>query len=176
MLKIVSITLICYAHVVLYHGVSIEEVCCLRFAVIVMLILLLDQVSKYIITVNMYHGQSLAVFPPVFYISYVLNPGAAFGMLANQTTFFIVVSVLVITGVLVGYRYLPRERVWTRAALGLVVGGALGNLIDRVRLGQVVDFLDFRFWPVFNLADTAIVIGAFILIIDVWRADRNDGR
>jgi len=128
------------------------------------------------ITSSMYHGESLAVFPPVFYITYVLNPGAAFGMLANQTNFFIVVSLLVIIGVLVGYRYLPRERVWTYISLGLVVGGAMGNLIDRIRLGLVIDFLDFRVWPVFNLADTAIVTGAFILVLDVWLADRKESR
>lgn len=148
----------------------------MRFAIIVLFTLLVDQASKYLITSRMYHGESLAVFPPVFYITYVLNPGAAFGMLANQTTFFIVVSLLVIIGVSVGYRYLPRERVWTHVALGLVVGGALGNLIDRVRLGLVIDFLDFRVWPVFNLADTAIVTGAVLLVLDVWRADKMEGR
>ena len=148
----------------------------MRFAAIVLLTLIVDQFSKYMITSSMYHGESLAVFPPVFYITYVLNPGAAFGMLANQTNFFIVVSLLVIIGVLVGYRYLPRERVWTYISLGLVVGGAMGNLIDRIRLGLVIDFLDFRVWPVFNLADTAIVTGAFILVLDVWLADRKESR
>lgn len=148
----------------------------LRFAAIVLLTLIVDQFAKYMVTSSMYHGESLAVFPPVFYITYVLNPGAAFGMLANQTSFFIVVSLLVIIGVLVGYRYLPRERVWTHIALGLVVGGAMGNLIDRVRLGLVIDFLDFKVWPVFNLADTAIVTGAVILVLDVWLADRKESR
>ncbi len=148
----------------------------LRFIFIALVTLIVDQLSKFMIAVNMYHGESLAVLPPVFYITYVLNPGAAFGMLPNQTSFFIVVSILVITGILVGYRYLPRERTWIHVAFGLVVGGALGNLIDRVRLGMVVDFIDFRVWPVFNLADTAIVIGAAILVIDLWRADSKDGR
>jgi len=97
-------------------------------------------------------------------------------MLANQTNFFIVISLLVVIGVLAGYRYLPRERVWAYIALSLVLGGAIGNLIDRVRLGLVIDFLDFRVWPVFNLADTAIVIGAAILVLDVWLADRKESR
>jgi len=145
----------------------------LRLAIIVFLTLLVDQVSKYIISTNMYQGQSIAVLPPVFYLTYVLNPGAAFGMLANHTNFFIVVSLLVVIGVLVGYRYLPRDRFLAHLALGLLVSGALGNLIDRFRLGRVIDFLDFRFWPVFNLADTAIVIGASLLIIDVWRNDNE---
>jgi signal peptidase II len=145
----------------------------LRFILISWLALVADQVSKYIIYTNMMPGESIPVFPPVFYITYVLNPGAAFGMLAHRTNFFILVSFLVIIGVMAGYRYLPRERTWIHNALGLVVGGALGNLVDRIRLGRVVDFLDFRVWPVFNLADTAIVIGALLLIIDVWRSDKE---
>ncbi len=151
-------------------------VCNLRLAAIIAVTLIVDQFSKYLIASGMDLGESLAVFPPVFYITYVLNPGAAFGLLPNQTNFFIIVSVLVITGVLVGYRYLPRERVWTYVALGMVAGGAMGNLIDRVRLGRVIDFLDFRVWPVFNLADSAIVVGAVILILDVWAADRKEPR
>jgi signal peptidase II len=135
--------------------------------------LLLDQFSKLIIASRMLVGESIPVFLPVFYITYILNPGAAFGMLANQTNFFIVISLLVVFGVLVGYRYLPKERIWVRLASGLLVGGALGNLIDRVRLGRVVDFLDFRVWPVFNLADIAIVVGALLLIIDIWRSDKE---
>lgn len=151
-------------------------VCNLRFAAIVAVTLIVDQFSKYLITSGMETGESLAVFPPVFYITYVLNPGAAFGMLPNQTNLFIIVSMLVITGVLIGYRFLPRERVWTYIALGMVAGGAMGNLIDRVRMGLVIDFLDFRVWPVFNLADSAIVIGAVILVLDVWAADRKELR
>ncbi|WP_449241336.1 signal peptidase II [Desulfoscipio gibsoniae] len=146
----------------------------MRFIVIVLAAMIVDQFSKYIITLRMLPGESIPVFPPVFYITYILNPGAAFGVLANRTTFFIIVTLLVIVGVLVGYRYLPRKRIWARIALGLVVGGALGNLIDRVRLGRVIDFLDFRVWPIFNLADTAIVIGALLLIIDIWRGDKEE--
>ncbi|TYO97976.1 signal peptidase II [Desulfallas thermosapovorans] len=146
----------------------------MRFFVIVLVTLLLDQFSKYIITSSMLLGESIPVLPPVFYITYILNPGAAFGILAEKTTLFIVVSLLVVVGVLVGYRFLPRERILVRLASGLVAGGALGNLIDRVRLGRVIDFLDFRVWPVFNLADTAIVIGAVLLIIDIWRNDKGE--
>ncbi len=144
----------------------------MRLTFIVLVTLLLDQFSKYIITSRMLQGESIPVFPPVFYITYILNPGAAFGILANRTTFFIVLSLLVIVGALVFYRYLPKERTLMCLASGLVVGGALGNLIDRVRLGRVIDFLDFRVWPIFNLADSAIVIGALLLIIDLWRNEK----
>lgn len=146
----------------------------MRFIIIVLVTLFVDQALKYIITVKMLLNESIPVLPPIFYITYILNPGAAFGILANRTNFFIFVSILVIIGVVVGYRYLPRQRVWVRVSSGLVVGGALGNLIDRIRLGQVIDFLDFRVWPVFNLADIAIVTGALLLIIGIWHTDNND--
>ena len=71
-----------------------------------------------------------------------------------------------VLGVLLFYRSLPLERVFMRYGLALVVGGALGNLVDRLRFGKVVDFLDFRVWPVFNLADSAIVIGVCLLTLD----------
>jgi len=144
----------------------------LRLSLIILVTLLLDQFTKYLITSRMLLGESLPIFPPVFYITYILNPGAAFGMLANRTTFFIVLSLLVIVAVLVMYRYLPKEKTLMTLAIGLVLGGALGNLIDRVRLGRVIDFLDFRVWPIFNLADSAIVIGALLIMIDIWRGDK----
>ncbi len=146
----------------------------MRFVAISLLTLLVDQISKYVITTTMLQGQSIAVLSPVFFMTYILNPGAAFGLLANKTGFLIVVSIIVVIGIMAGYRYLPRERVWAHIALGLISGGALGNLIDRIRIGRVIDFLDFRVWPVFNLADTAIVIGALLLILDVWRKDSEE--
>jgi len=146
----------------------------LRFLLICILTLLADQVAKYLITATMQQGQSIEVLPRVFYITYILNPGAAFGLLANKTGFFIFVSVIVVLAIMVGYRYLPKERVLAHTSLGLISGGALGNLIDRIRIGQVIDFLDFKVWPVFNLADSAIVIGALLLILDVWRSDKDE--
>jgi len=124
----------------------------------------------------MYQGESIPVLPPVFYLTYILNPGAAFGILADQKILFIVIAVLAIGGVLIGYRQLPPGRILLQLGLGLAVGGAVGNLADRLRYGQVVDFLDFRVWPVFNLADTAIVIGAGLLAWELLRRpdDRPD--
>lgn len=140
------------------------------FYVIIVLSLLLDQASKAMVQMLMYHGESIPVVPPVFYLTYILNPGAAFGLLAHQTSFFIAVTVILATGVLLGYKKLPRERYLLRYGLGLVVGGALGNLIDRLRHGFVVDFLDFRIWPVFNLADMAIVTGACLLVWELFHS------
>ncbi len=133
------------------------------FFSIIMAVLLIDQGSKAAVQMLMYLGESIPVLPPVFYLTYIMNPGAAFGILPNQKALFITTGILLITGVLVGYRKLPPEKKLLRFSLGLVLGGALGNLLDRLRFGRVVDFLDFRVWPVFNLADTAIFIGVCLL-------------
>lgn len=134
-------------------------------------VFLLDQASKLLIMSEMHRGQSIPVIKNIFYITYIHNPGAAFGLLADRTPFFVAVSLLVVAGILV-FHWKGRARGGVLpVALGLIAGGALGNLVDRIRFGEVVDFLDFRIWPVFNLADSAIVVGAGLLIIAVWRAE-----
>lgn len=133
--------------------------------------LILDQASKMLIMAGMTRGQSIPVIDGIFHITYIHNPGAAFGLLANRTSFFIVVSLLAIAGAVFFYRKQGVRRGLLPAALGMIVGGALGNLVDRVRYGEVIDFIDFIIWPVFNLADTAIVVGAGLLSILLWKAD-----
>jgi signal peptidase II len=128
-----------------------------------MAVLLFDQGSKAAVQMLMRQGESIAVAPPVFYLTYILNPGAAFGILPNQKALFIIMGLLLVIGVLVAYRKIPSGKTVLRSGLGLVLGGALGNMADRLRYGGVVDFLDFRVWPVFNLADTAIFIGVCLM-------------
>jgi signal peptidase II len=103
-------------------------------------------------------------------LTYVENRGAAFGLLQDQTAFFVFVGVLVIGVIAASYRYLPRSGFRLHLALGLQLGGAIGNLIDRVRQGYVVDFVDFGYhsnwWPVFNVADSAIVVGVALLALN----------
>jgi len=138
---------------------------------IALAVFLLDQASKYLITAKMSLGQSIPVIENVFHITYIHNPGAAFGLLANRTSFFIAVTAAVLAGIFVfHWKRGVRGRPMT-AALGLIAGGSLGNLVDRVRYGEVVDFLDFRIWPVFNLADSSIVIGAGLLIVILWKME-----
>ena len=106
-------------------------------------------------------------------LTYVENRGAAFGLFQDQTVFFVVVGVVVIGVIAVSYRYLPRSGLLLHLALGLQLGGAIGNLIDRIRQGYVVDFVDFGYqtnwWPVFNVADASIVIGVGLLALSMWR-------
>lgn len=142
----------------------------LRLIVTVTLIVIADQLTKQLIISTMEVGQSIAVINNFFYITYVRNPGAAFGMLPYQTVFFVIVTVVVAALLLYYYRTLPGGYTWLRFGLALQLGGAIGNLIDRVREGYVVDFLNFTVWPpVFNLADSAIVVGIAIFLIAFWR-------
>lgn len=143
------------------------------FFLIILATFLVDQGSKAAVQMLMYQGESIPVVPPIFYLTYIMNPGAAFGLLAYQTPLFITVGIVLVLGVLAGYRQISSGKMLIRYGLGLVLGGALGNLVDRLRYGRVVDFLDFRVWPVFNLADMSIVIGACLL---VWELLKDTSR
>ena len=118
---------------------------------------------------------SIAVIPGVFYITYVKNYGAAFGILAHRTGLFVIITVLVVLLIVYFLRQLPKDQKLLRIALVLQLGGALGNLVDRLLYGFVIDFLDFRFWPVFNVADIAIVAGIGLFILDLARTVREKG-
>lgn len=125
--------------------------------------LLADQISKLIIRNTLLPGEIVPVVPGVFRFTHTLNPGAAFGILPDRTLLFVVITVAMLAAALY---YLGRERnpnAGMVAGMGLAIGGALGNLVDRLRFGSVVDFLDFRVWPVFNLADVALVVGGLLL-------------
>jgi signal peptidase II len=103
--------------------------------------------------------RSVPILGPYIRLTYVENRGAAFGLLQDQTYFFIVVGVVVIGVIIASYRYIPEPSWLLNLSLGLQMGGAIGNLIDRIRDGHVVDFIDLTFWPVFNVADSAICVG-----------------
>ena len=129
------------------------------------LVLIVDRLTKYLLFRNLSPGESVRVVPGLFHITLVLNSGAAFGLFKGRSVFFTVSTALVIIFICF---YIIRggcKDFLTLTALGLILGGAAGNLIDRVLFGYVIDFLDFRIWPVFNIADASITIGAFILAI-----------
>ncbi len=118
--------------------------------------------------------QSMHVISDFARLTYVSNRGAAFGILQDRTEFFVVVGLVVVGVILASYWYFPVTSGVLNLALGLQLGGAVGNLIDRVRFGYVVDFIDLGVWPVFNLADSAIVVGVGILAFHLLRS--SDGR
>lgn len=124
----------------------------------------LDQFFKAKIMSSMVPGESIPVISDFFHITYVLNPGAAFGILPNQRVFFLLIGAILLGLAAYFYPKLKKtEKILKFGAISLV-SGATANLIDRVQSGQVTDFIDFRVWPVFNIADVAIIIGMFVMI------------
>ncbi|MFP4083668.1 MAG: signal peptidase II [Desulfonatronovibrio sp.] len=145
------------------------------------IILFLDQATKLWIQNTIPLWESRTIIPGLFDLVHVLNKGAAFGFLAElegnmQTYFFIAVTGLAIVLIVHLLRTVHREDTYLFTALGLILGGALGNLIDRIRLGMVIDFLDFYFrehhWPAFNVADMAISAGAILLLVSFYKKKR----
>ena len=138
------------------------------------LAVLFDQLSKYLIVRTCRLGESLTVLREYFYITYIQNPGAAFGFMADtpayvRIPFFIVITLGAGLIVYAYQRFIPREKKLHRFALGLIWGGAMGNFIDRLFYRKVVDFIDVRYhqhqWYVFNIADSCITVGLTLLIL-----------
>lgn len=135
------------------------------------LVLLADQLTKFLIRRSFNETDTLVVFRDFFNITYIRNRGGVFGILQHQQMLFAILSVLTIIVIICFYRYyMPKRRICS-IAVGLILGGALGNLSDRLLLdreGCVTDWLDFYWgsyhWPAFNIADSAICIGVFILL------------
>jgi signal peptidase II len=142
----------------------------LLFLGLAILVVVADQITKRLAEDRLRDQRSIPVVDDILRLTYVQNRGAAFGLLQDQTTFFVLVGIVVIGVIAASYRYLPRSGFLLHLALGLQLGGAIGNLIDRVRQGYVVDFVDFGYranwWPVFNVADSAIVIGVALLALN----------
>lgn len=130
----------------------------------VFFLLAIDQAAKLYVEANYDLGTSIPILEDVFHFTYIQNPGAAFSILEHQQWFFIGVNIILFCGAAWYYRRLSGENGWIRYGLALLFGGAVGNLIDRLRLGAVIDFFDFRIWPVFNIADIAICVGVGMLM------------
>jgi signal peptidase II len=134
-----------------------------------------DQVTKHVVTSHLRLDEGLHVVGP-FWIHHVQNSGIAFGLFASATAFVIVLTGAAVAWMLVYFARSGARHPILPIALGLVIGGSVSNLVDRVRLGYVTDFLDFRYWPAFNLADSFIVIGVGILLAALVSADRTPRR
>ena len=127
----------------------------------VILIIVLDQLIKYLVVNNMFLGESIPVIPHLLHLTYILNSGAAFGILENQRLFFIFIAVILIFAIVYFYSKI------FQLGIAMLFSGAIGNMIDRIFIGKVVDYIDFRIWPIFNLADIAIVCGCIIIIYEL---------
>ena len=141
------------------------------FLLVALLVIIFDQLTKYYVVSNFYLGESVPVIENIFHWTYILNPGAAFGMFEGSRWFFVVIAF----GVLVGIWYMKdeiNEGGWMmQYGAALFGGGAIGNLIDRARSGLVIDFFDFRIWPVFNVADIAICVGVAMILWKVLQME-----
>lgn len=139
----------------------------IAYYILALIIVAIDQVTKYVIVKTMALSETIPLLEGVFHITSHRNRGAAFGILQEARWFFIVMTIIVVVVIV---WYMPRIRGQRRAllAFSLILGGALGNFIDRLLHGEVVDFLDFRLinFPIFNVADSAIVIGVILLMWD----------
>jgi signal peptidase II len=134
-----------------------------------------DQLTKYLVTSRLALDDAVHVVGPLW-IHHVQNSGIAFGLFASATAVVIVATGIAVTWMLVFFGRSGARHPILPVALGLVIGGSLSNLLDRVRLGYVTDFLDFRYWPAFNLADSFIVIGVLVLLGVLVHAEREPRR
>jgi len=140
------------------------------------LAIIVDQITKYLIERNLY-GKSIDIIENIFSFTYLENRGAAWGIFSD-TNWILLILVPVLIFIIGLYLYKISNSKFEKILGGLIVGGALGNYIDRLFRGYVVDFLDFKFWPVFNFADVFIVVGCilFILIsIILMKGEKSNG-
>ncbi|MCL5773715.1 MAG: signal peptidase II [Firmicutes bacterium] len=136
------------------------------------LVILLDQLSKYLVAGHFLLNFSTPLLGRILYLTYIKNSGIAFGFAPRAGVFLIILTAaVIIVFIFVAANYSKKETAGRKLALqiaaGLVLGGSIGNLIDRIRLGAVIDFIDFKFWPVFNFADSAVTIGILIILVEI---------
>lgn len=148
----------------------------MNFILIVAAVIIIDQISKYVVVKNFFLGESVPVIPDIFHWTYILNQGAAFGMLEGSRWLFIVIALAVSVGIWYFRGEIGKEPVMVRFGAALFAGGAVGNLIDRILRGAVIDFFDFRIWPIFNVADIAICIGVGMILWKLITAELLERR
>jgi signal peptidase II len=145
----------------------------IRFAVIAGVLVVIDQFTKYLVLQSISLHRSIAIIPGFFNLTHVHNPGGAFGFLADHGSawrhwIFIIAIFAAMALIIYFYHQTPRTRPFLQLALAMIFGGAVGNLIDRIRFGKVIDFLDFYIgqlhWPAFNVADSAVTVGVAIFV------------
>ncbi len=148
----------------------------MNFILIVAAVIIIDQISKYVVVKNFFLGESVPVIPDIFHWTYILNQGAAFGMLEGSRWLFILIALAVSAGIWYFRGEIGKEPVMVRFGAALFTGGAVGNLIDRILRGAVIDFFDFRIWPIFNVADIAICIGVGMILWKLITAELLERR
>lgn len=146
------------------------------FLISAVCVLILDQVTKYIIIEKLPISSEIEVIRGFFYITHIKNTGAAFGLFQDSTRTLTIISFVAIVLIIILKIILKLNYAFYNVSLGFILGGALGNLIDRYFVGEVTDFLNFTFWPVFNIADSFIIIGFCLIIIIMLREYFKKGK
>jgi signal peptidase II len=142
------------------------------YFIIIAVVVAIDQLTKYLIQANFELNSSIPLIDGIFHITYYHNSGAAFSMFQNKTGFLIVMQLIVIAVVMVYLVKRQKKDHWCLLlSLSLIAAGGIGNLIDRVMNGYVVDFMDFRIWPIFNVADMSVCTGCGLLILYMFFID-----
>lgn len=158
----------------------IMEVSLVFYYIIAIGVVLLDQVTKWLIVKNFSLGESIKVIEDFFYITSHRNRGAAWGILQGQMWLFYVITVIVIIGIIYYIQKEVKGKMLLGISLGLMLGGAIGNFIDRVFRKEVVDFIQtFIFsydFPIFNIADSALVIGVTLMMVQMLREERREAK
>ncbi|MBS3122805.1 signal peptidase II [Candidatus Woesearchaeota archaeon] len=133
-----------------------------------LIVVLLDQLTKFLVTSYMQLNQSIPIINNIFHLTYITNTGTLFGSFKDNNMLFIWLSLIIIGALLYLYDKFDKTE---QILFSLVIGAAIGNLIDRVVYGYVIDFLDFRIWPVFNIADSVISVSTIVLLIYLLKRD-----
>ncbi len=145
-------------------------------AILFCAIVVMDQLAKFLVSSDMQPGESIAVLGSFFHLTYVLNPGAAFGIFENAQAFFIGAGVCILLLFAIFHKMLRREPALFYYGSISLIAGTVGNLIDRIHTGLVIDYFDFRIWPVFNIADVAIVVGVALMIYSMLLSPQEESK
>lgn len=142
---------------------------------VAILTLFIDQITKYWCLKELQFGCSIPLIKGILYLNLITNKGGAFGIILLKEIWFIAISLILILLIIYFYfQYQKTSQTQYFLPLGMITGGATGNLIDRIRFGYVIDFIDLRIWPIFNMADVAITTGIFIFLINSIFAKRKN--
>ena len=136
---------------------------------IALIIILIDQITKFLIKTNFQLNQSLPLIKNIFQLTYIHNFGAGFGILQQQKWILVFISLIVIGIIFYYFDRIKEKEILLQVLVGFTLGGTIGNLIDRIVYGFVIDFLDFRIWPIFNIADSFVTVGVIGLVIYLWK-------
>ncbi|PIS31811.1 signal peptidase II [Candidatus Saganbacteria bacterium CG08_land_8_20_14_0_20_45_16] len=144
------------------------------FYLLALVILVFDQIFKYLVYHLMYFGQSVPLYSNFLKLTYVRNTGAAFSLFVGFSSYLIVVGVIVVLAVIYFHHRLSPRNYWMQVALAFVLGGSLGNLLDRIFRFYVIDYIDITIWPVFNFADIIINVGVIMIVLKLFEKEASE--